>query len=84
MGWAVTHLIACFLSWTHRLLWRARLEMRPGGAVDTRTGPASPSHLTSICELIARPGLWNVGQPGAGLLGSSAVAIALPELERAF
>ena len=40
-------------------------------------------HLTSICEFAARPGLSSVGEPGAGLLGSGAVAITLPELERA-
>src|SRR5215471_21595654 len=57
--------------------------MRSWGAVDTPADPASLSHLTSICELAARLGLSSVGEPGAGLPGSGAVAITLPELERA-
>ena len=58
-------------------------EMRPWGAVDTPADRASLSHLTSICALAVRPGLSSVGEPGAGLLGSGAVAVTLPELERA-
>jgi len=59
-------------------------EMRPWGAVDTSADPASLSYLRSICEVAVRPGLLSVGEPGAGLLGSGAMAITLPELERAF
>lgn len=85
MGWAVTHLTRPLLI-VHPPFRSggSGWEMCPGGAVDTPTDPASLSHLTSICELLARPGLWSVGEPGAGLLGSGAIAITLPELERAF